>query len=69
MSREKVKLEVAEAGKDSTYLSLTAFVENVKLGRRPLNDARSALEATAVALMGTRSIYEKRVVTWAEMGV
>lgn len=68
-SREKVKLEVPDAGKDSTYMSLAAFVDNVKAGRRPLNDARSALEATAVALMGTRSIYEKRVVTWAEMGV
>jgi predicted dehydrogenase len=66
-SRQRMKLEVPNAGKDSTYMSLAAFVENVKLGKRPLNDAQSALEATLVALMGTRAIYEKRVVTWAEM--
>jgi predicted dehydrogenase len=67
MSRQRMKLEVPDAGKDSTYMSLAAFVENVKLGKRPLNDAQSALEATLVALMGTRAIYEKRVVTWGEM--
>jgi hypothetical protein len=27
----------------------------------------SAFEATLVALMGTRAIYEKRIVTWQEM--
>ncbi len=65
--RTRVPLEVRNAGKDSTFMSLSAFAENVKLGRRPLNDAQSALEATLVALMGTRAIYEKRVVTWAEI--
>lgn len=65
--RQRIKLEVADAAKDSTYMSLAAFVDNVAAGRRPLNDAESALEATLVALMGTRAIYEKRVVTWAEM--
>lgn len=68
-SRQRVKLEVPNEGKDSTYMALASFVESVKLGRKPLNDARSALEATVVALMGTRAIYEKRVVTWGEMGV
>ncbi|MBI4890086.1 MAG: Gfo/Idh/MocA family oxidoreductase [Acidobacteria bacterium] len=68
-SRQRTKLEVPNEGKDSTYMSLAAFVENVRTGKKPLNDARSALEATVVALMGTKAIYEKRVVTWAEMGV
>lgn len=65
--RKRIQLEVQNAGKDSTFMSLAAFAENVKSGRRPLNDAQSALEATLVALMGTKAIYEKRVVTWAEM--
>jgi predicted dehydrogenase len=65
--RKRVPLEVQNAGKDSTFMSLSAFAENVKLGRRPLNDAMSALDATLVALMGTRAIYERRVVTWAEV--
>lgn len=65
--RQRIQLETPGAGNDSTYLSLAAFVDNAKNGRPPLNDARSAYEATLVALMGTRAIYEKRVVTWAEM--
>jgi predicted dehydrogenase len=66
-SRERLKLEAPDAGKDSTLLSLAAFLDNVRQGRKPLNDVESAFEATVVALMGTRSIYEKRVVTWQEM--
>lgn len=68
-SKGRVKLEVPNAGKDSTYMALASFVECVRTGKQPLNNARSALEATVVALMGTKAIYEKRVVTWAEMGV
>jgi predicted dehydrogenase len=66
-SRERVKLEVANAGKDATLVSLAAFLDNIRTGSRPLNDVDSAFEATLVALMGTRAIYEKRVVTWQEM--
>jgi predicted dehydrogenase len=65
--RQRVKLEVADAGQDATRLSLAAFLDNVRHGRRPLNDVESAWEATLVALMGTRAIYEKRIVTWQEM--
>ncbi len=67
LSRERVKLDVPDAGKDATLLSLAAFLDNARNGKRPLNDVDSAFEATVVALMGTRSIYEKRVVTWEEM--
>lgn len=66
-SRERMKLEVPDAGGDATRLSLAAFLDNIRQGKRPLNDVESAFEATLVALMGTRSIYEKRVVTWQEM--
>lgn len=65
--RRRVQLEVPDAGKDSTFMSLAAFASNIKTGARPLNNADSALEATLVALMGTRAIYEKRIVTWAEI--
>jgi len=66
-SRERVKIETPGAGGNATQLSLAAFLDNVRNGKRPLNDVESAFEATLVALMGTRSIYEKRVVTWQEM--
>ncbi len=65
--RKRVQLDVPNAGQDSTLMSLSAFASNILEGKRPLNDVDSALEATLVALMGTRAIYEKRVVTWAEM--
>jgi predicted dehydrogenase len=58
------KLEVANAGEDSTYLSLAAFVENVRENRKPLNDARSAYVSTLLPLLATQSIREGRPVEW-----
>ncbi|MCS6954170.1 MAG: Gfo/Idh/MocA family oxidoreductase [Bryobacterales bacterium] len=62
-----VPLEVPDAGRDATYLSLAAFVEAVKNRRQPLNDVHSAFVATVQAILGTRAIYEKRIVTWEEV--
>lgn len=61
------RLEVPNAGKDSTYLSLEAFIDNARNRRRPLNDAESARRSTLVAMMGRQSIYEKRIVSWDEV--
>jgi len=65
--RQPRKLEVPNAGKDSTYMALAAFVECVRTGCTPLNNVDSAFIATAQAIMGTRAIYEKRIVTWEEV--
>lgn len=63
-----LKLEVENADKDSTYLSLAAFIDNVRARRKPpINDVDSAYISTLVPLMGTRAIYEKRIVTWKEI--
>ncbi len=63
----QIKLEVPNAGANSTYLSLAAFIENVRLKRKPpINNVESAMQSTLVPLMGTRAIYEKRIVTWEE---
>lgn len=48
-------------------MALASFVESIRTGKRPVNDAQSAYESTLQAIMGTRAIYEKRVVTWDEM--
>ena len=61
------KLDVPDAGQDSTYLSLAAFIDNARGHKTPLNHADSAALSTLVAMMGRKSIYEKRVVTWEEM--
>ncbi|MEK7407608.1 MAG: Gfo/Idh/MocA family oxidoreductase [Acidobacteriota bacterium] len=69
--REKkglIKLDVPNAGQDSSYMSLAAFVENVRAkNRKPLNDAESGLRSTIVPIMATKAIVEKRIVTWQEV--
>ncbi len=65
---EPIQLDVPEADKDSTYQSLAAFIENVRGNRKPpINNVDSALVSTLVPLMGTKAIYEKRIVTWEEV--
>ena len=65
--RGEHKLEVPDQGKDSTYQSVAAFLVNARGRRKPLNNAESAYLSTLVAMMGRKSIYEKRIVTWDEM--
>ena len=70
IEREKkgdIKLEVPDAGQDSGLLALAAFFDNARGHKQPLNNADSAALSTLVAMMGRKSIYEKRVVTWEEM--
>jgi predicted dehydrogenase len=73
ISREKgaqpKQLEVPDAGQDSTYLSLAAFIDNARGKKTPLNHAESARISTLTAMMGRKSIYERRVVEWAEVDV
>jgi myo-inositol 2-dehydrogenase / D-chiro-inositol 1-dehydrogenase len=65
--REQIKLDVPNSGMDSTYMALASFVDSVKTGKQPINCAESAMDSTLQALMGTKAIYEQRVVTWDEM--
>ncbi|MFN7993695.1 MAG: Gfo/Idh/MocA family oxidoreductase [Bryobacteraceae bacterium] len=63
------KLEVPDAGQDSTYLSLAAFIDNARGKKKPLNNAESARVSTLTAMMGRKSIYEHRIVSWEEVDV
>jgi len=63
------KLQVPDAAQDSTYLSLAAFIDNARGKKKPLNNADSARISTLTAMMGRKSIYERRVVTWDEVDV
>jgi len=62
-------IEVPDAGQDSTYLSVAAFIDNARSKKTPLNNAESARISTLTAMMGRKSIYEKRVIDWAEVDV
>jgi hypothetical protein len=61
------RLEVPDAGQDSTYLSLAAFIDSARGRKKPLNHAESARISTLTAMMGRKSIYERRVVAWEEV--
>jgi predicted dehydrogenase len=65
--RETVQLDIPDAGQDSTYMAMASFVDCVKNNKQPINNADSALESTVQALMGTKAIYERRLVKWDEM--
>lgn len=65
--RADKKLEVPDAGKDSTFLSLAAFIDNARGRKTPLNSAESARISTMSAILGRRAIYERRVVEWNEL--
>ncbi len=63
------KLEVPNPDQDSTYLSVAAFIDNARAKKTPLNNAESGRISTLTAIMGRKSIYEKRVVEWSEVDV
>jgi len=65
--RGATKLDVPNAGEDSTYMALAAFADSVRNNRRPINDVDSALRSTLVPIMATRAILEKRIVSWEEV--
>ena len=67
--RGPIKLSVPDAGQDSTYMSLAAFIDNARGRKTPLNNAESARDSTLMATMGRKAIYEKRIVTWEEVNV
>jgi len=69
--REKrglIKLEVPNAGQDSSYMALASFIDDIRNdNRNPVNNADSALRSTLQAMMATKAIYERRIVTWEEV--
>jgi myo-inositol 2-dehydrogenase / D-chiro-inositol 1-dehydrogenase len=69
LKRGEIKVPIPDAGKDPTFQSLSAFIDNARGHKTPLNNAESAERSTLVAMMGRKAIYEKRIVTWEEMQV
>ena len=63
------KIDTANTGKDPTYQSLAAFIDNARGKKKPLNNAESARVSTLTAMLGRKSIYERRVVSWEEVDV
>jgi predicted dehydrogenase len=67
--RGENKIEVPDAGQDSTFLSLAAFAGNARDRKKPLNNVDSARISTLTAMLGRKAIHERRVVEWREVDV
>lgn len=65
--KDAIQLEIPNAGQDSTVLAMAHFIDCVRNGKQPVNNIDSGIESTLQALMGTKAIYERRVVTWEEI--
>ncbi|MBY0375419.1 MAG: hypothetical protein K2Q23_15600, partial [Bryobacteraceae bacterium] len=69
--KEQIKLRGEEAPAstrdEATYKSLEAFLDNARGKKKPLNDIISARTSTMVAIMGRKSIYERRVIEWKDV--
>ena len=66
--RGAIKLDVPNAGEDSTYMAMASFIDDIRNNNRnPINNAESAMRSTLQALMATKAIYERRIVTWEEV--
>ena len=48
---------------------LSDFFECVRTGQKPFADINAAASGALTAIMGREAIYQRRVVTWKEMGV
>jgi predicted dehydrogenase len=65
--RDSIKLEVPNAGKDANFMSLAAFVDNIRSHKQPINNAESAMISTLLPILANKAIYEKRFVPWKEV--
>lgn len=65
--KQPIELDVPDKGQSPDFMSMKAFIENARDGKKPLNDAASAKLSTLTAILGRKAIYEKRIVTWKEI--
>lgn len=65
--KEPIELQVENKTGNADFLSMQAFIENARSGKKPLNDAASAKLSTLVGILGRKAIHEKRIVTWREI--
>ena len=67
-TKNERKLDVQNADQRGDLLSVKAFIDNARGRKTPLNNAESGRISTLTAMLGRKSIYERRVVNWAGVG-
>jgi predicted dehydrogenase len=63
--RQLIPPEMAKAGEDA----MGEFYRAIREKRQPIADVKVAATAALTAIMGREAIYQRRVVTWKELGV
>ena len=56
-------------GVDLTEAAHNDFVRAIRENHRPVADIDVAATATLTSIMGRKAIYQRRMITWDEMGV
>jgi len=51
------------------YLAARRRPASIRENRRPFADIRVAASAALTTIMGSTAVYERRMVTWNELGV
>jgi hypothetical protein len=60
---------IAAELKEQKENAMSDFLACIREGRQPYADVRIAATAALTAIMGREAIYQKRLVTWRELGV
>ena len=61
------KLDVPNDGIEATEMAMRSFIGSIRDDKPVMSNADEALVATLTAILGTRAIYEKRIVKWEEV--
>ena len=67
--RDAKPVVLAPEQQEDPHAHTAAFYESIRTGKKPPADIEIAATAALTAIMGREAIYQKRVMTWTEMGV
>ena len=60
---------IAPAVRDANENAMSEFYACIREGRKPVADVTVAAVAALTTIMGREAIYQRRMVTWKELGV
>jgi hypothetical protein len=60
---------ITPAVRDADENAMSEFYACIREGRQPVADIKVAAVAALTVIMGREAIYQRRMVTWKELGV
>ena len=67
-ARKAEPVTLAEKSQERGEAHIAAFFESIRTGKKPPADIEIAATAALTAIMGRESIYQRRTMTWADVG-